>query len=76
MRRLVFLLMVLLGLLHHDFWLWADKSLVLGFLPSGLAYHMGYSLAAALVGWLAVTYAWPHEAEALAEGSQADGDRS
>ena len=47
------------ALLHHDFWFWRDAGLVFGFLPAGLAYHAGYSVATAVlwgaVGWLA----WP-----------------
>ena len=46
---------------HQDFWLWSDASLVLGFLPAGLAYHVGYSLATAGL-WAAVCHwGWPRE---------------
>ncbi|HUF63868.1 MAG TPA: hypothetical protein VMN36_17450 [Verrucomicrobiales bacterium] len=53
-------------LLHHDFWLWADRSLWLGFLPAGLGYHALYSLAAAGLWALACRYAWPEHIEAWA----------
>ena len=76
MGKLVLPLMVLLAILHQDFWLWDDTTLVLGFLPSGLAYHMVYSLVTALLGWLAVTYAWPHETEQLAENSSEPGGKA
>jgi hypothetical protein len=59
MRYLVTILLVLLVILHQDYWQWEDSSLVFGFLPRALAYHIGISLAAAAVWWLAVTYCWP-----------------
>ena len=41
-----------LFVLHHDFWNWHEPGRFLG-LPSGLAYHVGYCLAAsALFAWL------------------------
>ena len=60
-RRLIYLAAILLFALHHDWWLWDDPSLVFGFLPAGLAYHVGYSLACMLLGILAVRYAWPRD---------------
>lgn len=51
-------LLVTLFLLHQDVWLWRDGRLVLG-LPVGLAYHVGYCLAVALVLGRAVRWAWP-----------------
>ena len=62
-RRVVYLLLFLLALLHQDFWYWDDATLVFGFLPVGLAYHALYSLLAALLWWMALNYAWPHEVE-------------
>jgi len=45
--------------LHQDFWNWTNGGLVLGALPVGLAYHLGYSVLASLVlAWL-VRVAWP-----------------
>ena len=38
-----------------------------GFLPIGLAYHALFSLAAGLVWYLAVRFAWPAELEAWAD---------
>ncbi len=40
---------VLLLILHHDWWLWNDGRLVLGFIPVGLAYHAVFSMAAAVL---------------------------
>lgn len=41
-------LLVLLFLLHNDFWFWGTPQLVLG-LPVGLLYHIGFCLVAALL---------------------------
>ena len=83
MKRLVVLLVILLALLHQDFWFWNRiDPMLLGFLPVGLTYHMIISIAAALVGALAVKYCWPHDLDALADlpeapqqESHARGDR-
>jgi len=63
-------LVLLLAILHQDFWWWDDRSIVLGFLPISLAWHVGISLGAGFVWWLAVTFSWPAE---LDEGSGAAG---
>ena len=58
-KTLVFGYLVLLAILHQDFWLKDNASLVFGFLPATLAYHMGFVCAAA-IGWLLVIkFAWP-----------------
>ena len=63
------------ALLHQDFWLWNDARLVLGFLPSGLVYHAGYSLATAVLWALAIRHVWPGDlrVDATAEN---DGEGS
>lgn len=55
--------LTVVALLHQDFWFWKAKTLLFGFLPVGLAYHMGYSLLASLTLWLLVRYAWPKHLE-------------
>lgn len=50
-------------LLHQDFWLWKNGSLVFGFLPAGLAYHIAYTLLAAATMALLVRFAWPSQLE-------------
>ena len=47
-RWLLYALLVLLFLLHNDFWLWQTPQFVLG-LPVGLLYHIGFCLAAMLL---------------------------
>ncbi|MCB9730761.1 MAG: hypothetical protein H6746_19980 [Deltaproteobacteria bacterium] len=59
MRAWVWLGALALFALHQDFWLWDDRSLVLGFLPAGLAWHAAYSLAAGGFWALVVMRAWP-----------------
>ena len=50
---------------HQDFWNWKKiKPLVLSFLPIGLAYHVGYSLVAALTMLVLVKFAWPKQLDA------------
>jgi hypothetical protein len=53
--------------MHHDFWWWDDRTLVLGFLPIGLAYHASFSVAASLLWLLALRWAWPAHLEAWAD---------
>ena len=59
MRKLIWLLVVLLIISHQDFWNWEDERLVLEFMPIGLFYHVCISIAAAVVWLLACTFAWP-----------------
>ena len=65
MKWLLALLVVIVALLHQDFWFWKDKTLVFGFLPIGLAYHIGYSFLAALTMWMLVRFAWPAHLETV-----------
>jgi hypothetical protein len=62
MRWLAALVVVIVIVLHQDVWLWTDRTLV-GFLPIGLAYHVGYTVLASLTMWLLVRLAWPKELE-------------
>ena len=64
---------VALAILHQDVWFWDDRRIVLGFLPIGLAYHAGFSLAAACLWAGAVRFAWPNEIERWAETSPDEG---
>ena len=54
-------LVLLLLILHQDNFLWDNKTLVLGFIPIGLAYHAGISIAASIVWFLGTKFAWPLE---------------
>ena len=50
-QKLILTLMVLLVYaLHQDFWNWKKyEPLLFGFLPVGLTYHIGYSIAASIM---------------------------
>lgn len=68
---MVWLACAALFVLHQDFWNWDNRSLVLGWLPVGLAWHAGFSLVATLL-WVAATrWAWPEEIERWAEETDA-----
>jgi hypothetical protein len=50
--------------LHQDVWNWTKiEPLLLGVLPPGLAYHVGYSVLAAVTMALLVRFAWPSDLE-------------
>jgi hypothetical protein len=69
-RKWVWIAMAVLAVLHQDIWFWNNpEPYIFGFIPIGLAYHAAYSVAAAIIGVLAIKYAWPHELEAMAEES-------
>ena len=59
MKVIATVLLLLLFILHQDFWLWNDRSLVFGWLPVGLAYHAAYSLVTALVWVFVIKVLWP-----------------
>jgi uncharacterized oligopeptide transporter (OPT) family protein len=67
MKPVVYLLFLAMLILHQDSWQWDDQTLILGFMPVGLAYHAGFSLCCAILGGLAIKYIWPHELEKFAE---------
>lgn len=54
--------LILLFLLHNDFWLWNDARFVFG-LPIGLLYHIVYCIAASVLMYSLVRYAWPESLE-------------
>jgi hypothetical protein len=63
-RILVALVVVALYILHQDFWYWRTPyPLVFGFIPIGLFYHACFSVAASLVMWMLVKFAWPTHLE-------------
>lgn len=67
-RKLVWLAVGLLFILHQDFWWWDNPSLVFGFLPIGLAYHLVFSVAAGCTWFAMIKFAWPSHVEEFAEG--------
>lgn len=61
MRKLIWLLVLALVVLHQDNWFWEDTRLVFGFLPVGLFYHAILSVVCSIIWLLATRFAWPDE---------------
>ena len=59
MKVFIWFLVIVLIVLHQDYWQWENGTLVFGFLPYSLAYHVGISLAASVVWILATKFCWP-----------------
>lgn len=59
MKYVVWGSLLLLVVLHQDYWQWDNATLVFGFLPYSLVYHAGISLAACVVWLLATKFCWP-----------------
>lgn len=64
--------------LHQDFWFWrAARPFVFGFIPIGLFYQMCFSVAASLLMWMLVKYAWPsHLEEEVEQGAASEEDEA
>lgn len=76
MKRILLVVAVAtLYVLHQDIWFWRSSYLVFGFIPIGLFYHACFSVAAALLMWLLVTFAWPSHLEREVEHADREEDR-
>jgi len=73
-RAWLWIAVVVLALLHQDFWWWDARTLVFGFIPWGLLYHVLFSLVAGGLWLAAVKFAWPVEIEAWADEVDGPGD--
>jgi hypothetical protein len=63
---LLTLWVVMVYLLHQDYWNWKKaEPLVFGFLPVGLAYQAGYSILASITMAILVAFAWPKHLESI-----------
>jgi hypothetical protein len=85
MKRILLVVAVIaLYALHQDFWNWRTARLTIpslgidwlpfGFVPIGLFYHALFSIAAAGLMWLLVTFAWPAHLEQEIEGQPSQED--
>ena len=71
MKKLLLVVAVAaLYILHQDIWFWRSSYLVFGFMPIGLFYQGCFSIAASLLMWLLVTFAWPSHLEQEVEHKQ------
>ncbi|MEZ6069285.1 MAG: DUF3311 domain-containing protein [Pirellulales bacterium] len=59
MKYFVWCTVALLIIVHQDIWFWDDPTLVFGFMPIGLLWHVGISIAAGVTWFLATKYCWP-----------------
>jgi hypothetical protein len=66
-------LVLIVIVLHQDFWNWTIKTRILGFVPIGLAYHAAFAVLASVTMALLVRYAWPAHLED-AEGATVVGE--
>lgn len=74
-RVIVYGLIILLAILHQDFWWWDDSAtLVFGFVPVGLAWHVAVSIMAAGLWAAAVVFCWPQDVD-VQEAEVIAGDR-
>jgi zinc transporter ZupT len=75
-RTLLVVAVAALYVLHQDIWFWRSSYLVFGFIPIGLFYHACFSVAAALLMWLLVTFAWPSHLEHEVEQAEREEDQA
>lgn len=73
-KKIVWSLVVVLAVLHYDFWFWSDRSLLFGFMPIGLLYQALISVAAAIAWFLMVKLAWPTHIEEWADEATDPGE--
>jgi len=73
-NKAIWIIFVLLFILHQDVWFWDDRTLIFGFMPIGLAYHAGFSIAAALLWASAIKWAWPSDIEDWADEADDEGE--
>jgi hypothetical protein len=76
MKRLLLVIAVIgLYALHQDFWFWRTAHpLVFGFMPIGLFYQAVFSIAASLLMWLLVRFAWPAHLEREIDEGKSEED--
>lgn len=73
-RTFVGIAILILLVLHHDVWNWDSRTLIFGIVPLTLFYHVGISIAASVVWFVATRCAWPADVDedsAAATGSEA-----
>lgn len=77
-RYIIAGLVLLLIVLHHDYWNWDNRNVVFGYIPVTLFYQVCISVGASATWWLATKIAWPAEIAEDAAHAKADehGGRS
>ena len=74
MKNVVWGLVILLIILHQDFWYWETDTSVMGFIPIGLFYHALISIAASATWYLATIFAWPEGMENIIPEDEKAGE--
>ena len=59
-RWILYIGLVVLFMLHNDFWLWDNPKRVMG-LPIGLLYHIGFCVAASILMMLTINHDLPSQ---------------
>ena len=54
-------LILILFVVHQDFWNWGVTERIVGGLPRGFVFHVGLSIAAAFMWWIITLIAWPKD---------------
>ena len=76
-RAILVLAVIVLYVLHQDIWFWRTAHpLIFGVIPIGLFYHACFSVAASLLMWLLVKYAWPSHLEREIEERESKEDEA
>jgi hypothetical protein len=76
-RALLVLAVAALYVLHQDVWFWRTaRPLAFGVIPVGLFYHGCFSVAASLLMWALVKFAWPAHLEEEVEHRGAEGGKA
>ncbi len=74
-KILLVIAVVALYVLHQDIWFWrTPRPFVFGFIPIGLFYHAAFSVAASVVMWLLVKFAWPSHLEEEIQHPATEGE--
>jgi hypothetical protein len=63
MKYFIAVLILAVYVLHQDTWNWANRSLVFGVLPVGLAYHACFSILCSAMMFVLVKTVWPKQME-------------
>ena len=56
---LTWILVLILLILHQDYWQWDRNEIVFGFVPYTMAYNIGISVATGLMWILVCALLWP-----------------
>ena len=63
---------ILLLILHQDYWQWERNDIVFGFLPYTMAYNIGISVATALLWVVVCAFLWPESDSQFDQGDRSD----